>query len=95
MPLLPGQTITPKVLGEGGTFSGTTDTTGHLTVTHGLPFTPSRVLVQPVSPISGANIFAAHIVDTLTATTFRVRALNHTGAVLNTIAITGHFQAWP
>lgn len=95
MPLLPGQTITPRVLGGGGQFSGTTDTLGDLTVTHGLPFTPSRVLVQPVSPRSGTNIFATHVVDTLTATTFRVRALNQAGAVLNTTAITGHFQAWP
>lgn len=78
--------------GHWDTLSGTTDTTGYLTVTHGAGFTPTIVLVTPISPISGDSIFAQVIADSFTDTTFRIRCLGNTGSALNTIAVTGSFH---
>lgn len=54
--------------------SGTTDASGFLTVTHGLGFTPSAVFMMNSSP--GVNFPVCWGVDTIGATTFRVRFLN-------------------
>lgn len=72
-------------------FSGTTDTNGYLTVTHGLGFTPTAVACTPNSPITAganANILLAVLADTFTATTFRIRALDATPALMVSTAIT-------
>lgn len=49
------------------TFSGLTLTTQY-TVTHGLPFTPSKVQLQPRS----VNAAALFYIDNITSTTFRI-----------------------
>jgi hypothetical protein len=77
-----------------GTFSGTTDATGFLVVTHHGGFKPEGVIVQGISPIAGANIFNTAITDSYTATTFRLRAVDNTGTALNAVAITGCFYAF-
>lgn len=72
-------------------YSGTTDVNGYLTVTHGLGFTPTAVVCTPNSPITaGANasILMAVMADTFTSTTFRVRALDATPALMASTAIT-------
>jgi hypothetical protein len=57
------------------------DVNGYVTVTHGLPWTPTHVFIQTEAPISGADIFIAGTVDQLTSTTFRVRCFNFTTIV--------------
>lgn len=57
-----------------GTASGTTDASGYATITHGAGFTPTAVVAQPDEGIQWA-------VDSITATTFRLRLLTSAGAV--------------
>jgi hypothetical protein len=81
----------PKII----TFTGTTGSTGLLTVTHGLGFTPTYVVVQSQNP--GASFAACFGVDTLGATTFRARFMNaNTGGMFASTA-TGTQLAlcWP
>ncbi len=58
------------------------DVNGYVTVTHGLPWTPTHVFVQTEAPISGVEIFNAATVDSLTSTTFRVRCFDLAGGVM-------------
>lgn len=72
-------------------YSGTTDVNGYLTVTHGLGFTPTAVACTPNSPITAganANILMAVLADTFTSTTFRIRALDASPALMSNTAIT-------
>lgn len=78
------------------TFSGTTDSNGLVTVTHGAAFTPTVVLATPHSPnVVGGDLFSQIVVDTIGATTFRVRCLDNTGAALQSVAVTGSFLCLP
>lgn len=71
--------------------SGTTDASGFLTVTHGLGFTPSMVLMQAGQPSTNFPVMWG--VDNIGATTFRVRFMNaSTSGPANTIA-TGNQKA--
>lgn len=54
--------------------TGTTDASGFVTITHGLPFTPSFVTIVNGSP--GTVFPVMWGVDTIGATTFRVRFMN-------------------
>jgi phage-related tail fiber protein len=66
-------------------FSGTTDASGLLTITHGLPFTPSDILIMNRNP--AANFPVVWGVDTVGATTFRARFMNgSTGGAAVSIA---------
>lgn len=68
-----------------GTFSGTTDTNGFLTVTHGAGFTPVMAKVELDTALQ-------HAVDTKTATTFRVRVVASDGTNIGApTAIAGSF----
>lgn len=73
-----------------GTFSGTTNGTGDLTVTHGAGFTPTVVCAQIGSPSGGGNIVYT-IVTAITATTFTIRAAASAGSNA-TLAITGYYM---
>lgn len=66
------------------TLTDTPDGSGFLTVTHDAGFTPTSVIVQPSAPISGGTIFGQAVVDTITATTFRVRCISTTGVSITT-----------
>lgn len=70
----------PKGCANPGSASGTANATGDAVVTHGLPFTPSRVLVQ--STIAGIGTQAALplAVTSITATHFTVRLLSGNGS---------------
>jgi hypothetical protein len=59
-------------------FSGTTNSTGFLTVTHGLGWAPNIVL--PVNGNPGTNFPVCWGVDLIDATTFRVRFINASAA---------------
>lgn len=66
-------------------YSGTTDINGDLTVTHNLGFTPTAVVPAPNSPVRGsgsASILVSLLADdgSFGATTFRVRAIEDSGA---------------
>lgn len=83
----------PNPQSGGGVMAGTTDANGYLIVTHGLGFTPTRVLVTPTAPIAGGNIFGQAIADSFTATTFRVRCIGHTGVAFNALAVVASWHA--
>lgn len=72
-------------------FSGTTDASGLLTVTHGLGFTPSWVLAQNATP--GSTYAIAWGTDSYTATTFRVRYFHALGTGLYASGSTGAQKA--
>lgn len=55
-----------------GSASGTTNGTGYGTITHSLPFTPSRVFVQSTDDSVGTHAAIALAVVNITATTFQV-----------------------
>lgn len=55
-------------------YSGTTDASGFLTVTHGLGFTPSIVI--PINGNPNSNFPVCWGVDTIGSTTFRIRFMN-------------------
>jgi hypothetical protein len=56
-----------------GTFSGSTDASGYVTVTHGAGFTPSVVLVT-----MAGNSFQFSV-SNITSTTYKIRVLNSSG----------------
>lgn len=90
-----GANINGKAVMVGGTFAGTPDASGYLTVTHGLGFTPSQVQATPKSPITAgaaASIFGMAMTDSYGPTTFRVRCLNAAGGAF-TAAVTGSWAA--
>lgn len=74
-----------------GTFSGTTDGSGNLVVTHGAGFTPTKVLTQLTSPSGGVNQ-GFPIVTALSSTTFTIR-MGTTQGVTTGLAIAGYFLA--
>lgn len=74
-----------------GSLSGTTDASGFLTVTHGCGFTPSAVMVTPLSPAGGTNIFSSGIADAFTSTTFRLRAFSPAAGALASVAVVASF----
>lgn len=85
---------TPNNLGKQlhwGVLSGTTDASGFLSVTHGCGFTPLSVLVTPISPAGGTNIFSGCVADLFTGTTFRLRAFSPSAGALASVAITASF----
>lgn len=66
--------------------SGTTDASGFLTITHGLGFTPSLVLIMNGNP--NTNFPIVWGVDNIGATTFRARFMNaSTAGGANALAI--------
>lgn len=65
-----------------GIGSGSTDASSYVTITHGAGFTPAAVVVSPRSPITGGTIFGSAIVDSVGATTFRIRCFSPTGTGL-------------
>lgn len=66
--------------------SGTTDASGFLTITHGLSFTPSMVLIMNGNP--NTNFPIVWGVDNIGATTFRIRFMNaSTAGGANALAI--------
>jgi hypothetical protein len=72
-----------------GTYSGTTDASGFLTVTHGAGFTPSVAVASGAAP--GSQFAAPDGVDSFTATTVRVRFfLWNTGGLAGSAAVTFH-----
>jgi hypothetical protein len=76
-------------------FSGTTNSDGHLTVTFPQAFAaaPDVVLVQGMSPVGGGNIFVSAVLIQKTASNFEIRILNQSGNPLNAIAVTGVYIA--
>ena|SRR2546425_1887279 len=56
-----------------GTFSGTTDSSGYITVTHGAGFTPTVVLVTWTTSGLGGGVGPFMGADSIGATTFRTR----------------------
>lgn len=69
--------------------------TGVATVEHGLGWKPTAVVVTPSAPIGGgaaAQIFAMAMVDSLTATTFRIKGLNADATyVVGTVSFSAMF----
>lgn len=74
-----------------GSFSGTTDGSGNLVVTHGLGFTPTKVLTQLTSPSGGVNQ-GFPIVTAVSASTFTIR-MGTTQGVTTGLAIAGFYLA--
>lgn len=70
-------------------YTGTPDGSGYLIVTHGAGYTPTAVIAQPSAPIAGGVSYGQAVVDSLTATTFRVRSLTPAGAAITTVPVTG------
>lgn len=65
---------------------GTTNSTGFVTITHGLPWTPSQVLHRNGNP--SASFAVLWGVETIGATTFSARFMNgSTGGALNALSI--------
>src|SRR6266496_3432312 len=81
--------------GVGGMGTCITDTSGYCTFTHNLGSVPAEIQVTARSPIAGSNILSTVVVDSPTATTFRVRGLNQSGAALNTVSISFWWHANP
>lgn len=76
-----GQTLWDFVHLRFGTYSGTTDGSGFLNFTHGLPFTPTKVIVVAASPSAGAQL-GVHIVTAVSSTIFQIRHLILGGGTL-------------
>jgi hypothetical protein len=68
-----------------GTFSGTTDSGGYLTVTHGAGFTPTHVFAIQTNPGGGAQTGVMGVLN-IGATTFQVR-----GNSLSVASFTGFY----
>lgn len=80
-------TINAKGVLHKTTYSGTTDANGFLTVTHGAPWTPTAGWFMTSNP---ASSFAQPWgIDTIGATTCRLRIANANGGVLVSAAVTG------
>ena len=73
----------------------TLDASAYATITHGAGFTPTAVTVQPSAPISGASAFGQVIVDSITATTFRIRCYSPTGVGLNSGTVSFFYACFP
>lgn len=80
-------TIDAKGVLHKTTYSGTTDANGFLTVTHGAPWTPTAGWFMTSNP---ASSFAQPWgVDSIGATTCRLRIANANGGVLASAAVVG------
>lgn len=81
--------------GEGfwAAYSGTTDGSNNLIVTHGAGFTPSFVFITPTGPAGGANQ-GFPLVTAVAATTFTLRYDNTSGSMA-TVAVAGYFLCLP
>ena len=80
-----------------GTTTGTTDASGSLTVTHGLGYTPSAVILAPQLPNGGttATRFVSYSLGTLGATTFVVnRCVSQDGTLLASTSVTFRWVAF-
>lgn len=95
--------IEQRVAGTGqvsqsGTFSGTTNgTTSALVVTHGLPWTPLRVIVQPAFPNGGSPgaRFVSANVTAVSSTTFTIgRCIAQDGSLLTSTVVSGYWVAF-
>lgn len=71
----------------------TTDASGFATVTHNLSFTPTVVVASGAGPVAGPQSDGWNV-DTLTSTTFRVRAYQG-GAALASSSVTVAWVAYP
>lgn len=79
----------------GGLESCTTDASGYCTVTHGLSATPGDIQLTGKAPIAGnSNIPVGLLADQPTATSFRIRAINQSGAAIVSQPITFWWHAW-
>lgn len=75
------------------TVTASTDANGFITVNHNCTATPEIVLIEAQAPISGTPIAFTHLVDTIGATTFRVRFLTVTaGAVAAVVSTSVTFR---
>jgi hypothetical protein len=79
-----------------GSYSGTTDVNGNLTVTHGAGFTPTVVFTQIVTPNSGGDIAIGQQVTSVGATTFVIRVFERrssdsTVQPLASLSTTGYY----
>lgn len=76
-------------------FSGTTNSDGHLTVSFPQAFANvvDVVIVQGSSPTGGGNIFDSAVLIQKTASNFEIRILNQSGNPLNSIAVAGYYIA--
>jgi RHS repeat-associated protein len=73
----------------------TTDASGYATVSYdqALPSIPTAIVAVGVAPASGGNIAASLIAHNPTATNFRVRVLNQTGAIVASLSVTLSYRA--
>jgi RHS repeat-associated protein len=80
---------------ESTTATVTTDASGYATVTfaQALPSVPTGIVAVGVAPDSGANIAASLIAHNPTASSFRVRVLNHAGAIVASQSVTLSYHA--
>lgn len=88
-------TLTPNF--KIGTFSGTTDSNGDITVTHGAGFTPTKIFVQESTLVSTSNAFNSAQVDpaTITSTQFKIRCHKVDGTALTSFnGVSGFFIAY-
>ena len=78
-----------------GSYSGTTDGSNNLIVTHGCPFGPGFVLLQSSLPNGGGNQgFPVVMPGSIGATTFTLRYLNTAGSCA-LLAVAGLFLCLP
>ena len=76
-----------------GSYSGTTDGSNNLVVTHSAGYTPTGVFVQTVSPSGGANQ-GYPVVTAISSSTFTIRYMNTAGSMA-TVAVSGYFMTVP
>lgn len=79
-----------------GSFSGTTNGSGALSVSHGLSWTPTAVFLAPSTPNGGSTStrFTQWSVGSLGASSFTIqRAVSQDGTLLTTTSITGFWVA--
>lgn len=92
--------IEQRLAGNGfgfGSFSGTTNASSQLVVTHNLGWTPSVVIVQPGTP-NGASTndrFVSANVTNISSTTFTIgRCVSQDGSLFLSSAVTGYWAAF-
>lgn len=72
-----------------GPYSGTTDGSANLNVSHGAPFTPTAGFAQHASPAGGAN-FGVPVVTALASSTITIRYIGITGSTSG-LAVSGFY----
>jgi hypothetical protein len=73
-----------------GTFSGTTDASGYLTISHGAGFTPSAVICIKTDTLGNPNWWQCGT-DTYTSTQFRGRFADSGGTLRASGSVAGSF----